>query len=73
MFALMKKTYLQPLAVVLNLSTASMIAVSGKFTEGDTKNEDIHDETIDGGNAWSRRKSRDVWDYDDEEEEEYAY
>jgi len=71
MFALMKKTYLQPLAVVLRISTASMIAVSGNFTEGDTKNEDIHDETIDGGDAWSRRKGRSIWD--DNEEEENAY
>lgn len=67
----MKKTYLQPLAVVLNISTASMIAVSGNFTEGNTTQEPIHDETIDGGNAWSRRRNRDVWDCDEEEENVY--
>jgi len=68
MYARMKKTYLQPWTVVLNISTTSMIAVSGNFTEGDTTQETIHDETIDGGDAWSRRKNRDLWEDDEEED-----
>jgi hypothetical protein len=66
MFMRMKKTYLEPLAVVLNISTASMIAVSGNFIVGETTNEEVHDETIDGGDAWSRSKHRGIWDYDEE-------
>ena len=66
MFMRMKKTYLEPMAVVLNISTASMIAVSGNFIVGETTNEEVHDETIDGGDAWSRRRHRDIWDYDEE-------
>lgn len=56
------------MAVVLNISTASMIAVSGDFIVGETFTEQFHDGTIDGGNAWSRRRRHDIWDYDEEEE-----
>ena len=62
----MKRTYLQPLAEVLDISTDSMIAVSGNFTEGETITETIHDGTIDGGDAWSRHTHHDLWENDED-------
>lgn len=62
----MKRTYLQPLMNVLAIRTSTIIAVSGNFTEGDTTEEPIHDETIDGGDAWSRYKNYNIWDNDEE-------
>lgn len=59
----MKKVYLQPITAVLAISTTDMVAVSGDFIEGETTTEEIHDGTIDGGNAWSRRNN--VWDDED--------
>lgn len=58
------------MAVVLRLSTATMVAVSGNFTEGDTTTENVYDKTIDGGDSWSRRHVN-VWGDDDDESEEY--
>ena len=50
----MKKEYMQPWMEVLCCSTASMVAVSGNFTDGEIINEVIIDNPIDGGNAWTR-------------------
>ena len=57
----MKKTYVEPMVEVLYVSTDSMIAVSGNFIEGETTTETVHDETIDGNNAWSRRGQPGIW------------
>ena len=46
---------------VLYVSTDSMVAVSGNFIEGETTTETVHDETIDGNNAWSRREQPGIW------------
>lgn len=58
----MKKTYLQPMAEALPISTELTLAVSGKFVEGETTEVDVHGEEINGGDAWSRRRIRDEWD-----------
>ena len=47
---------------VLYVSTDSMVAVSGNFIEGETTTETVHDETIDGNNAWSRRGQPGIWE-----------
>ena len=70
MYARMKKTYLQPMMAVLSIGTASMVAVSGNFIEGETKNEGVYDTPIDGNNAWSRGY-KNVWDETSEEVGEY--
>lgn len=59
----MKKTYLQPWAVVLKISTASIATASGD----DTTQEEVHDETIDGDKAWSRPRGYHNKEWDDEE------
>ncbi len=60
----MKKVYITPETIVLHVSTASMIAVSGLFSEGETLDEYINaGKTIDGNNAWTRHST--IWDDDD--------
>jgi hypothetical protein len=60
----MKKTYMQPLAVVLGITTASIVAATGD----DTTTENVHDTEIDGEDAWSRRQQHRRNDWDEEEE-----
>lgn len=62
----MKKEYKSPWSVVSAFTTDSMITASGD----DTIQETVSDETtIDGDDAWSRRKSHYSKVWDDEEEE----
>ncbi len=61
----MKKTYLKPQMLLLPVSMAPVMTVSGNFVEGETISEPISDETIDGGDAWSRRRNN-VWDEEEE-------
>jgi len=63
---LMKKTYLQPQVLLFTVRMASHIALSGNFTEGETITDPVSNETIDGGNAWSRRQ-RNLWDLEDDD------
>jgi len=62
----MKKTYLQPQTYLLAVTTDSFIAVSGNFIDGETITETVSDETIDGGNAWSRQLSN-AWSEEDDD------
>jgi hypothetical protein len=61
----MKKTYLQPMAVVMNIATAPIAVLSNPEIK-----ESIYNDEIDGDKAWSRRRKnrRNAWD--DEEEED---
>ena len=59
---MMKKRYLQPMVVVLDVSTTAMLAVSGNFTEGETIGEGVNpDEKVDGEDAWT--KSSFEWEW----------
>jgi hypothetical protein len=65
----MKKEYKSPSSVVLNITTDSIITASG----GDTIQENVYDgTTIEGNNAWSRRRhgSYSIWEEEEEDEDE---
>jgi hypothetical protein len=58
-----KKKYLKPMAVVLDVSTATMLALSGNFIEGETHGEGVHPETpVDGENAWAKSSFDFEWE-----------
>ena len=62
----MKKEYTSPVSVVLIITTDNIITAS----DGDTSQEKVSEETtIDGDDAWSRRKqdSNNIWEDEDEE------
>lgn len=63
----MKKTYLPPFTVMMDITTNYMVAAS----DGDQINEKVTDDQIDGDKAWSRRRrNRQGWE-DEEEEEDW--
>ena len=50
-----KKRYLQPMVVLLDISTDSMLALSGDFIEGETQSEVVNpDVPVDGEDAWAK-------------------
>ena len=62
----MKKEYQSPLSSVLAITTGNIVTAS----EGDTIQETVSEETtIDGDDAWSRRKQNrnTIWDTEEEE------
>ena len=51
------------MAVVLDIRTASMLALSGNFIEGETSGEGVHPETpVDGDNAWAKSAFEFEWE-----------
>ena len=60
----MKKTYMQPLMVVVGITPAAIVAAS----PGDTTSEDVHETEIDGEDAWARRRQHRRSDWDEEDE-----
>ena len=60
----MKKTYIQPIANIVKISTVKMIALSGSTLSGDGVNMRIYD-TEASGDAESRRGGS-IWDEDDD-------